>query len=225
MCYNILHKKQGGFLMKRIKRVAFLGLLAVLLIPEVSAKSYADYELNGVDTVTVNQTIDVTLAIKNNNSSIITMGGDLTSSDSSCLKLIKVTPLVEQVDTNEKGRFAFLSLNGQEQDFSLLTATFEASSSTCEANISLENGTMYFIDDESYKNQSVSKTVTVRDLKEEILPKEVVKNTFIAQEISKKEEAKITETEIKDEKKEEYIPPFVKMTLSIIEQILFFLFN
>lgn len=163
--------------MNNLKKYLCLGVIigaSLNSISNVQANTNANLALIGENEAKVNTTFNLDIAVQNNNNSIITIGGMLEVSDPSCLTLVKQTPVINGVTTNNS-KYALISIDGLTNDFSLVTATFKTNQKACTANIKIKEGTIYFINDEYLSDLTTTKTINVTE--EEVIREQKVIET------------------------------------------------
>lgn len=143
--------------MKRKLRIGILSIAISLLIAAGLPQSFAAdgttarFEWRGNDTVLVGQELTMTIwATGIQGSEIISVGGEISSSDNTCLSY-----------TGSR-KFAWTDLNGTRNDTQLTTVKFTAGSSPCTATINITKPKLAFADDTGLSPATFSKTITVR---------------------------------------------------------------
>lgn len=175
--------------MKRLAEILCIGVVGLTTITSVKAQTIADLKWIGEEQQYINDTFNLTIALNNNNGSIVTIGGNVKVEDTNCIKLDSIKPLISGTDY-ENDKFIYMNMHGLENDNSLFNVTFKTGNNACQTNIKLENATLYFTDDTAIRNIIDTKQITV--LEESITNIEEEKEI---EEIEEIEEEKALENE------------------------------
>lgn len=144
-----------------LKRIGVMFLFIFTVVLPVNAATSGALAFSGNDTHTLNSSFTLDIAVVNNGGTITTVGGQVTVSDSNCLKLEKVDYVDDNSDVNGT-KFSFFSQRGKAGNFTIARATFKAGAASCSTNVNLVGSNITFTNND-INSTNISKKITIID--------------------------------------------------------------
>lgn len=147
---------------KRINYM-FIAVLTFIYVfcMNVNAASSATVSWSGTGSVTPGQTftMDIVASASTGGGALMSAGGVITSSDTSCISFVSVTKVAS--GTTNGNKFAYSDMDGSTSGFTIARATFKAGSSACSTNINITQPKLAFTDSTKLTPSTISKKITV----------------------------------------------------------------
>lgn len=146
--------------MKNMKKVFLMPFFLFFLfigITNTQAAS-ANINLNGNGTIENNKTFTLDIYASNINGSLMSTGGKITSSNSSCVSLVSLNAVA---GVTNGSMFAYSNASGVTGSAKLGTATFKTANEPCQATITFGELKVAFTDGTKLTPGAVSKTIKV----------------------------------------------------------------
>ena len=147
---------------KRINYV-FIAVLTFIyaFCMNVNAASSATMSWSGTGSVNTGKTftVDIVASDSTGGGALMSAGGVITSSDTSCISFVSVTKVAS--GTTNGNKFAYSDMDGSTSGFTIARATFKAGSSACSTNINITQPKLAFTDSTKLSPSTISKRITV----------------------------------------------------------------
>lgn len=147
------------------KRINYMFIAVLTFIyafcMNVNAASSATVSWSGTGSVTPGQTftMDIVASASTGGGALMSAGGVITSSDTSCISFVSVTKVAS--GTTNGNKFAYSDMDGSTSGFTIARATFKAGSSACSTNINITQPKLAFTDSTKLTPSTISKKITV----------------------------------------------------------------
>lgn len=149
-------------MLKRINYV-FIAVLTFIyaFCMNVNAASSATMSWSGTGSVNTGKTftVDIVASDSTGGGALMSAGGVITSSDTSCISFVSVTKVAS--GTTNGNKFAYSDMDGSTSGFTIARATFKAGSSACSTNINITQPKLAFTDSTKLSPSTISKRITV----------------------------------------------------------------
>lgn len=148
-----------------LKRINYMFIAVLTFIyafcMNVNAASSATVSWSGTGSVTPGQTftMDIVASASTGGGALMSAGGVITSSDTSCISFVSVTKVAS--GTTNGNKFAYSDMDGSTSGFTIARATFKAGSSACSTNINITQPKLAFTDSTKLTPSTISKKITV----------------------------------------------------------------
>ena len=148
-----------------LKRINYMFIAVLTFIyafcMNVNAASSATVSWSGTGSVTPGQTftMDIVESASTGGGALMSAGGVITSSDTSCISFVSVTKVAS--GTTNGNKFAYSDMDGSTSGFTIARATFKAGSSACSTNINITQPKLAFTDSTKLTPSTISKKITV----------------------------------------------------------------
>ena len=137
-------------------------LLIFMHINTVQAASTGTLGINGGSNFYTGATFTLDMAVATSTGTVTTIGGKLAIDNASCVTLTNVVAKVSGGGgAAASKKIYYMDTEGKAGAFAFVTATFTAGSTPCTATISIQEGTLSFMDGTDLENLGASKTVTI----------------------------------------------------------------
>lgn len=136
--------------MKKMKKIiiafALFIISTVISISNVNAETTATMSIKGQSQANINEAFGVEVVVdKIQGSSILNIGGVVTSSDPNCISVESMTT-IDALSMSFNNRFVYSNMAGTPNDVRVVTLNLKAGSNTCTTDINVTGGELSFID-------------------------------------------------------------------------------
>ena len=140
------------------KLIIFTLFLFFVSINNVKATD-ASIILNGSTKIESGKTITIDVVASNNSGGLMSAGGTITTSNSSCLQFVSLS--TPSGGTANGTVYAYSDMNGRNGNVVVARAVFKGIGTNCSATISTTNTKIAFVDGTKISKGTISKTIDV----------------------------------------------------------------
>lgn len=141
---------------------SIITLFLFLFTPCIVHAGSVNISFGGTNTYSNNKEISIPINATNiTGSNLMSVGGKITSSDTSCVSLVSLNATIGTANGNT---LAYSNMAGESKNTKIGTAKFKTANKTCSAIITFSNIKVSFTDSSKITPSNISKTIYVKKL-------------------------------------------------------------